>query len=176
MEKSKIKKICEAVLYTAGDPVSFEDLANLFEITADEMKDIALEMQRERNENECGILVKIVGDGIQFCTNNIYSKFVDEILVPKRTYSLSQSAIETLSIIAYKQPITKAEIENIRGIKCDYSVSALVDKGLVYVSGKKETIGRPNLYSTSDEFLRHFNIENLSELPQIDIKDEESEE
>ena len=97
-------------------------------------------------------------------------------MIPVRKYSLSQSAIETLSIIAYKQPVTKSEIEAIRGIRCDYTISVLLEKGLIMVTGKKDTIGRPNLYGTSEEFLRHFGISSLEELPQLKLTEAKAEE
>ncbi|NLF27194.1 MAG: SMC-Scp complex subunit ScpB, partial [Clostridiales bacterium] len=86
-------------------------------------------------------------------------------LQPVRKQPLSQAALETLSIIAYRQPVTKADIEAVRGVKCDYSVQALLNKGLICEAGRKETLGRPILYQTTDEFLRHFGISSLAELP-----------
>lgn len=167
MDKSIIKNIIESILFVSGDTVLISDLAKTFEITEEKMSEIIIEMAEVRQQNESGILIRIIDEGVQFCTNKIYSKYVEELLSPKKTYTLSQAAIETLSIIAYRQPVTKSEIEAIRGIRCDYTVSALIDRGLIFVSGKKDVLGRPNLYSTSEEFLRHFGIKDLSELPQL---------
>ena len=167
MEKSIIKNITESILFVAGDTVLISDLAKLFEISEEKISEIILEMVEERQQSQSGILIRLIDEGVQFCTNKIYSKYVEELLSPRKTYTLSQAAIETLSIIAYRQPVTKTEIEAIRGIRCDYTVSALIDRGLIFVSGKKDVLGRPNLYSTSEEFLRHFGIKDLSELPEL---------
>ena len=167
MEKSIIKNITESILFVAGDTVLISDLAKLFEISEEKISEIILEMVEERQQSQSGILIRLIDQGVQFCTNKIYSKYVEELLSPRKTYTLSQAAIETLSIIAYRQPVTKSEIEAIRGIRCDYTVSALIDRGLIFVSGKKDVLGRPNLYSTSEEFLRHFGIKDLSELPEL---------
>ncbi|MEZ4357255.1 MAG: SMC-Scp complex subunit ScpB [Eubacteriales bacterium] len=167
MDKSIIKNITESILFVSGDTVLISDLARLFELSEEQMEEIALEMIEERENSQSGLLIRQIDEGIQFCTNRMYSKYVEELLSPKKTYTLSQAAVETLSIIAYKQPVTKSEIEAIRGIRCDYTVSALIDRGLIFVSGKKDVLGRPNLYSTSEEFLRHFGMKDLSELPKL---------
>ena len=101
--------------------------------------------------------------------NPDYAKYVEMLLQPVQKQSLSQAVMETLSIIAYRQPVTKAEIEAVRGVKCDYSVQSLLTKGLIAEVGRKETLGRPILYGTTDAFLRHFCISSVSELPEIDF-------
>lgn len=169
MERQLIKNIIEAVLFMAGEAVKLYDLSTLFEEDEQTIREIAIEMKAEREVSSNGIQLKFVDDGIQFCSNKTYAKYVEELLLPKKNYSLSQSAIETLSIVAYRQPVTKTEVEGIRGIRCDYSVSALLDRGLICVSGKRDTIGKPNLYSTTDEFLRHFGIDSIEDMPEIDF-------
>jgi segregation and condensation protein B len=93
--------------------------------------------------------------------------YIDRVLQPVKKTSLSQSTLETLAIIAYKQPITRFEIEQIRGVQCNYSVAMLIEKGLVMRTGRKKSLGNPMLYATSDEFLRHFGISSLDELPKL---------
>ncbi|MEF9896453.1 MAG: SMC-Scp complex subunit ScpB, partial [Clostridia bacterium] len=95
-----------------------------------------------------------------------YAPYVERLLQPIQQQSLSQAAMETLSIIAYRQPVTKSDIEKVRGVKCDYSVQSLVNKGLIEEVGRRETLGRPILYATTDAFLRHFGIETLAQLPE----------
>ena len=106
---------------------------------------------------------------MQLATRPDYAPYVEKLLQPVQKQSLSQAVMETLAVIAYKQPVTKAEIEQIRGVKCDYSVQSLVSKGLIEEVGRKETLGRPILYGTTDAFLRHFCLSSLSELPEIDF-------
>ena len=100
---------------------------------------------------------------------NDYAKYVENLLQPVQKQSLSQAIMETLAVIAYRQPVTKAEVEQIRGVKCDYSIQALAAKGLIEEAGRKEALGRPILYATTDSFLRHFCISSLDELPEIDF-------
>lgn len=100
------------------------------------------------------------------CTNEKYKAQLEDLLNPVQKKSLSQASLEVLSIIAYKQPITRAEIEEIRGVKCDYSVMWLLQKGLIQEMGRKETLGRPMLFGTTDLFLRHFGLSSLNELPR----------
>ena len=111
------------------------------------------------------ILLKKFGGKLQFCTNPVNAGYVEELLNPVQRKSLSQSALEVLSIIAYRQPVTRGEIEQIRGVKCDYSVMSLKQKGLIEEVGHKDVIGRPVLFGTTDLFLRHFGLSSLDDLP-----------
>lgn len=105
------------------------------------------------------------GGGYQFLTKPSYQASIGIMLKQRSKRRLSTSALETLSIIAYKQPVTKGDVENIRGVNCDYAVQKLLEKGLVEIKGKSEAIGRPLLYGTSDQFMEYFGINNLNELP-----------
>ena len=106
---------------------------------------------------------------MQLGTRSDYAPYIEKLLQPVQKQTLSQAVMETLAVIAYKQPVTRAEIEAVRGVKCDYSVQALMNKRLICEVGRKETIGRPILYGTTDEFLRHFGISSLAELPTVDF-------
>ena len=106
---------------------------------------------------------------MQLATRPDYAKYVEKLLQPVQKQSLSQAVMETLAVIAYRQPVTKAEIELIRGVKCDYSVQMLVSRGLIEEVGRKEALGRPILYGTTDAFLRHFCLTSLGDLPEIDF-------
>ncbi len=116
-----------------------------------------------------GLRLLRYGAHIQLATRPDYAPYVEKLLQPVQKQSLSQAIMETLAVIAYRQPVTKAEIELVRGVKCDYSVQSLQAKGLIEEVGRKEALGRPILYGTTDAFLRHFCISSLSELPQIDF-------
>ena len=104
-----------------------------------------------------------------------YASQVEAFLQPLQKQPLSQAVLETLSIIAYRQPVTKADIEAVRGVKCDYSVQSLLNRGLIEEAGRRETLGRPILYKTTDAFLRHFGIEALDQLPEIELNPPEGE-
>ena len=118
--------------------------------------------------------VNYVGNGYQFLTKPAYQASIGILLKQQSKKRLSNSAMETLSIIAYKQPVTKGEMEQIRGVNCDYSVQKLLEKGLVEIKGKSENIGRPLLYGTSEQFMEYFGINDISELPTL--KDFSTEE
>ena len=109
---------------------------------------------------------------MQLTTRELYSEDVVHLLQPVQRQTLSQAMMETLAVVAYKQPVTKAAIEQIRGVKCDYSVATLVNKGLICEVGRKETLGRPILYGTTDIFLQHFGIASLEELPPMPLQQE----
>lgn len=116
------------------------------------------------------------GGGFQFLTKPAYQSSISIHLKQKSTKRLSQSAIETLSIIAYKQPVTKANVEAVRGVGCDYTIQKLLEKELIAIRGKAETVGKPILYGTSEKFLDYFGINDISELPTLkDFKTEENE-
>ena len=104
---------------------------------------------------------------MQLATRPLYSGDVVRLLQPVQQQSLSQAAMETLAVVAYKQPVTRAEVEQIRGVKCDYSLQSLINKGMIREAGRKDTIGRPILFCTTDEFLSHFGLEDLKELPPM---------
>ena len=112
-------------------------------------------------------VLKRFGDKVQLATRPLYAGDVLRLLQPVQQQSLSQAAMETLAVVAYKQPVTRAEVEQIRGVKCDYSLQSLMNKGLIRETGRKGTIGRPILFGTTDEFLSHFGLEGLDNLPPM---------
>lgn len=123
--------------------------------------------QLERDTENRGVAVRRYGDHLRMETKAEYAPYISRMLQPIQKQSLTQTVLETLAVIAYKQPVTKGEIEEIRGVKCDYSVQSLMDKGLIRDVGRKETLGRPILYATTDKFLEHFGISDIRELPPM---------
>ncbi len=167
-----VKDICaiiEAILFVSGDPVKAEELAHSMNLTIQEM-DAALEALAEHLALEShGLQLNRSGGEVFLSIRPEYAPQVEAFLQPLEKRPLSQAVLETLSIIAYRQPVTKADVEQVRGVKCDYSVQALLSKGLIEEAGRRETLGRPILYRTTDAFLRHFGISTLDELPQVDF-------
>jgi segregation and condensation protein B len=161
----------ESILFMAGDAVEMADIAATLEIGTDQMDDIVARMMEKRRQEHSGLQIIRVDTKLQMCTNPEYSLYIETVLAPVRKSRLTQSTIETLAIIAYKQPITRFEIEQIRGVKSSYSVAALVEKGLILRAGRKKTLGNPMLYVTSDEFLRHFGLRSLDELPELNLSE-----
>jgi segregation and condensation protein B len=161
----------ESILFMAGDAVETADIAAALEIEIDQLDAIIALMMEKRLQERSGLQLIRVGSKLQMCTNPEYAPYIEKVLAPVRKSRLSQSMIETLAIIAYKQPITRFEIEQIRGVKSSYSVAALIEKGLILRAGRKKALGNPMLYVTSDEFLRHFGLQSLDELPPLNLSE-----
>jgi len=170
---AKLFGAVEAILFVAGEAVTMEELSNALCVTLLEMDSILERMKQDMEIHKRGIELFRFGDKVQLRTNNAYAEQVQAALQPLSTKSLSQSVLETLSIIAYKQPITRTEIEQYKGVSADYSLKILTERDLIHVVGRKDTIGRPVLYGTSDSFMRYFGISSLAELPPLPIEEEE---
>ena len=170
MEQKKLSCIIEAILFVAGEPVTLTDLAHALDLTVSELITALDGLKEEYDRDARGLRLNRFGESVQLSTRPEYAPYIERLLQPVQKQSLSQAAMETLSIVAYRQPVTKTEIEAVRGVKCDYSVQSLLNKGLIEEAGRKETLGRPILYATTEKFLQHFGIESLNELPDLDIK------
>ncbi|MEG1859319.1 MAG: SMC-Scp complex subunit ScpB [Christensenellaceae bacterium] len=168
MNKSEISGAIMSALFVAGDAVEISVFAKLLEVDIDEVDFVVQEIINEKEQKEEGILLQRIGNKLQLCTNKKYASMIQNLLAPEVRASLSNSVLETLSIVAYKQPVTRMDIDDIRGVRSNYAVSTLVEKGLIVEIGKKNVLGRPALFATTDEFLRHFGITSLDELPKIE--------
>ena len=157
----------EAILFVAGEPVLVSDMAKTLELSESDMSHVLDLLVNEYDFEQRGFCLKRFGKHVQLATRAIYADWVERLLQPVQKQSLSQAAMETLAVVAYRQPVTKAEIEQIRGVKCDYSIASLSNKGLIEEVGRKDTVGRPILYGTTDEFLNHFGIGSLDQLPAL---------
>lgn len=175
MESKLIQATVEAILFVTGEPAALDDLARALEITVDELNEALDDMERGAAENGRGLCVRRFGKHAQLATRAEFAPYIERLLQPVQKQSLSQSALETLAVIAYRQPVTKLEIEAVRGVKCDYSVQSLLAKGMIEALGRKEVVGRPILYGTTDAFLSHFGLRSLSDLPKPPEPEEEPE-
>lgn len=165
MEPNEIPQILEAILFVAGEPVAVADLARALEVGEMEIMHAVEALERECERR--GVTVRRYGDHLRMATRPEYAPYVERLLQPVQRQTLSQTAMETLAVIAYRQPVTKGEVEQVRGVKCDYSVQSLLHKGLIKEAGRKEALGRPILYATTDRFLEHFGISDIRELPPL---------
>lgn len=161
--------IVEAILFVTGDAVEKRDLCRALEVTEAELEETLDALESGYDFDRRGLRLLRFGAHVQLATRPDYAPYVEKLLQPVQKQSLSQAVMETLAVIAYRQPVTKGEIEQVRGVKCDYSVQSLAAKGLIQEVGRRETLGRPILYGTTDAFLRHFGISSLGELPEIDF-------
>ena len=174
---TELAKTIEAILFVSGEPVQLCAIARALEITEIEVSAAVDELASDYDYNRRGICLKRFGSHVQLSTRPDYAPQIEKLLQPIQKQSLSQAALETLAVVAYKQPVTRLDIEQVRGVKCDYSVQSLINKGLIEEVGRKETLGRPILYGTTDAFLSHFGLTTLSDLPKPpDSKDEDSAE
>jgi len=178
--------IIEALIFSSDDPISSEEIVKAIkgidgeetQIPAEDIEHAAEILNKKYAEQNIAYHIVKVANGFLYATKPEYAKYVGYLSSEKSKRRLSQAALETLAIIAYKQPITKPEIESIRGVNSDYILNTLLEKNLVAISGRAETIGRPLLYGTTDEFLKYFGLNKLSDLPkprEIDeiMKDED---
>ena len=157
----------EAVLYVAGEAVAIRDLARALNVDRKELAGALTALRDEYDFQQRGLMLRLFGEHVQLTTRPLYAQDVVRLLQPVQRQSLSQAMMETLAVVAYRQPVTKAEIEQIRGVRCDYSVQTLCAKGMIAEVGRKEALGRPILYGTTDQFLSHFGISSLEELPPM---------
>ena len=172
VQNETIKPIIESILFATSEPVSLNNIYNVlkndFSVTKKDLTYLLEDLRSVYNNKNRGFELVYIADGFQLKTKKEYVKWIEKSFKKKTTYErLSKSALETLSILAYKQPTTRAEIEDIRGVNVDGVMRVLLDKGLIFASGKKDSPGKPSLYSTTKLFLTTFGLKNLQELPPL---------
>ena len=165
--KNENKGILESLLFVATEPLSVERLAQIAEMEEEVVEELLKEIQEEYAAPHKGILVEEVGGGYRIVTRPEYMAYVEKLYKPQ-VNPLSQAALETLAIIAYKHPVTRAEIEAIRGVKADSVVATLLERGLIEDVGKKDVPGKPILYGVTKKFLCYLGFNDLSQLPHIE--------
>ena len=161
----------EAILFAAGHPVSYEKLSQVLGIGVREVKNIVESMLDEYNAKDSmrGIMLLTFPDTCQLVTKEQYLPYIREALGIKRGGNLSASTLEALAVVAYNQPVTRSDVDSIRGVDSSYAMTSLIDKNLIEVCGRMEAPGRPMLYATTDKFLRVFGLSSLSELPKAEL-------
>ena len=173
LDISHAQKIIEAILFAAGYPVSYNTIAKVLEITPGAakkiVKDFSVEYNREDSMLPRGIILIVFENTCQLCTKEQFGQYVRDALGIRRGGNLSQSSIETLAVIAYNEPVTRAFIDTVRGVDSSYAVANLREKELIATCGRLDVPGRPRLYKTTDNFLRVFGISSLEELPDVPV-------
>ncbi len=176
MEREEIIGRLECLLFVAGDSMELEELAACLGIDADQLAILVDEEAARREASRAGILLKRFEGRVQLATRQEYGELVSAVFGKKSAEELSRAMLETLAIVAYKQPVTRGEIDQLRGVNSSYVLGALEEKGLVVEAGRRDVVGRPILYATDEAFLRHFGIESLDMLPPLPEEDAPPEE
>ena len=167
--KEPIKGAIEALLFVSGEPLSLRDLAINLEVTPKYLEEIISELSLEYEISNRGIKLININGSYQLVTKNEYSDYIQKLLKKNKRQSLSQASLESLSIIAYKQPITRVDIDEIRGVKSESAIQKLLERDLVEEVGRLDVPGRPILYGTTNEFLRQFGLTSIKELPSLEF-------
>ena len=162
-----LERELEAILFVSGDGLAADYLAEKMGVSEQEIKD-AFESLRERYSGDCGIHLIKYRKNFQFSSNPAYANKISEILNPIKERNLTRAALETMAIIAYKQPITRLEVDEIRGVDSTYAIQLLTTNNLVEVVGRKDTLGKPLLLGTTDEFLKRFELDDINNLPSYE--------
>lgn len=175
MDEREKKSLLEALLFVSAESLGASELKSVTGISEVEIKNLMEELILDYKEKHGGIFIAEIAGGWQMLTNPEYSEWIKKFKGSEKSQKLSMPSLETLAIIAYKQPITKAEVEELRGVNSDGVIKTLLDRRLIKIVGRKEVPGRPLLYATTQEFLEYFGLKDLTGLPTLkDIEREEA--
>lgn len=163
-----LKSILESILFVNENPVTVEEIVRALDIEKEKIIESLELLRKEYAERESGISIVKVAGGYQMCSSASNAEWIRKIYKERFKQHLSRASLEVLAIIAYKQPVTKLEIESIRGVNCTEVLKTLLNMGLIKIAGRKNVLGRPFLYRTSRKFLEYFGLNSLSELPRLD--------
>lgn len=168
MEPSEIKKAIESVIFISDQPVSVDKLQQVFtDVERADLRKYLKEITQEWADLKRGFLLEEIAGGYQFRTDPAYAEFISNFNKRVRKFRLSRAALEVIAIIAYKQPVTKVEVESIRGVDSSGVINALLERRILEIKGRKEVIGKPFLYGTTSEFLEVFGLRSLNDLPTL---------
>lgn len=175
--KSELMSIIESLLFVSGEPLKLKEISAIIECKVDYTKKLLNEMMLNYKESNRGIKIICLKDEYQFVTKSANGEYIQKLLKTNSRQSLSQASLEALAIIAYKQPVTRVDIDEIRGVKSDRAILKLLEKKLIKECGRLEAPGRPILYSTTEEFIRYFDLDDIDELPPLEnfIKENKEE-
>ncbi|OAA83329.1 SMC-Scp complex subunit ScpB [Clostridium ljungdahlii] len=168
LTKDEYFSIIESLLFVSGEPLTLKQIASIIKLSGKRTKDLLKDMAVKYRQKSRGIKILNSDDKYSLVTKTENSYYVEELLGNNSRQSLSQASLETLAIIAYKQPITRIDIDEIRGVKSDRAISTLVERELIKENGRLSVPGRPILYGTTEEFLKYFGLENINEIPSIE--------
>ena len=167
MDRARAEAVIEAVLFTMGESVEISRLADVIEEDVKTTNEILDQMAGRYGEEDRGIILTRLDNAVQLCTKADMYEYLIKIAKAPRKMVLTDTVLETLSIVAYKQPVTRVEIERIRGVSCDHAINKLLEYDLITELGRLDAPGRPLLFGTTEQFLRSFGVKSLEELPEL---------
>jgi len=172
-----LQGVLEGILFVVGDEgITLNQICDILNITVDEAKELLLNLKKSYDTDDRGIRISYLGDAFKLTTKKEHKEYYQKLIENPGTNTLSETALEVLAIIAYNQPITRVEVDNMRGVNNGYMMRKLLAKGLIKEVGKSTMPGRPNLYGTTSEFLDYFGLSNINDLPKIDKGEDSKEE
>ena len=161
----------EGILFVVGDEgINLSTLCTIMDINESDAKELLLTLKKSYEESNRGLRISYLGDAFKLTTKAEHKEYYEKLVVNPETNTLSQAALEVLAIVAYNQPITRSEIDELRGVSCTHIIRKLLAKGLLKEAGKSDMPGRPNLYKTTSEFLDYFGLATIEDLPNIEIE------
>lgn len=167
-----LKSVTEGILFVVGDEgITIKELSNVLNISEEEVKGILTELRKDYEATERGIRISFLGNTFKLTTKSEHKEYYEKLVTDGKTYNLSNASLEVLAIIAYNEPITRVRIDEIRGVSSVQIVRKLLARGFIKECGKDNTIGRPTLYKTTNDFLDYFGLATKKDLPKLDIKD-----
>jgi segregation and condensation protein B len=170
MDFKEIEAVIEGLLFAAGDPLPLEKLSEIIEVDRKTTRLILNDMIASSQKSQRGIMLRELNGSYQLCTRFEHYDYIRKLFEPRQKQTLSQAAYETLAIVAYNQPVTRARVELLRGVNSDSAITRLVERNLIREAGRLESPGRPMLYETTEEFLRSFGFKSKSDLPLMEMK------
>lgn len=169
MDSKKKKAVLEAVLYAMGNSVELSKLADVIDASREETQQLLEDINKKYESEESGLFIQELDGAYQMCTKPAMYEYLVKIAKSPKKYVLTDTVLETLSIIAYKQPVTRLEIEKVRGVSCDHAVNRLIEYDLIHEVGRLDAPGKPLLFGTTEQFLRSFGVRSITDLPEMNV-------
>ena len=166
------KAVLEGILFIVGDEgTTIKEMANILEISEEEVKNILLDLKKDYESPERGLRISYLGNTFKLTTKEEHKNYYEKLVTESKTTNLSNAALEVLAVIAYNEPITRLKIDEIRGVNSSQIVRRLLARGFIKICGKEDTIGKPNLYKTNNDFLDYFGLSSKEDLPDLIVRE-----
>jgi len=167
-----LKAVLEGILFIVGDEgTTLKEMSSILDISEEEVKNLLLELKKDYEDESRGLRISYLGNAFKLTTKEEHKEFYEQLVTDTKTTNLSNAALEVLAVIAYNEPITRIKIDEIRGVNSSQIVRRLLARGFIKICGKEDTIGKPNLYKTTNEFLDYFGLSSKDDLPEVIVEE-----